>query len=173
MKKQSNALAAILTADELAEEFIFKDGITINLETAASVLTEKDTVSEDIRCYEYLIEQVIIFSDHFKPFLVNKETNETAFKTDQWGLFDEEHGVVFIIKSAFDRLCKQGNYSPKRFLDWAVKHDKVIPDGKGNPTRIKWYGRTNSRSVCLRLKTTEPEDALDTEQENEMEGVPF
>ena len=107
MQKQSNALAAILTADEIAEKAIFKDGILIDIEEAATVLTDKKAVSEDIRCYEYLLEQIAINNDRFVPIAVDPNTNRAVFRADQWGEYDKSKTIVYIIKSLFDRLCVQ------------------------------------------------------------------
>lgn len=177
MQKQSNALAAILTADEIAEKAIFKDGILIDIEEAATVLTDKKAVSEDIRCYEYLLEQIAINNDRFVPIAVDPNTNRAVFKSDQWGEYDKSKTIVYIIKSIFDRLCVQNGFSPKRFLDWAKKNRKIVCSKAGEYTKPKRLVNSATiecvRCVCLIIDTPQDEDNQDQNENNIMEGVPF
>lgn len=175
MQKQSNALAAILTADVLTEQMIFKDGITIDIEDAAEALTDKAIVSENERCYEYLQSQAVIYNAHFKP--VYDDDNEAVYKLDRWGEYSDDESELYIIKTIFDKLCKDGGYSAKKFLDWAAKNSKIKTALDGRPTVVKYLsGCTPNRIRCVCLKL-EPPEATDEEDYNKRDfmtaGIPF
>ena len=178
MKKQSNALAVLLTADILAEQFIFKDGVTIDLDKAAELLTDKSMVSENERCYEYLVSQAVISQNNFVP--VENDEGEKVYKAECWGEYSEDRSRLYIIKSVFDRLCLNGGFSSRKFLDWAVKHDK-IRSSDGRTTIIKWISEKTSRvrCVCLLIDSTmlDSENDLDEDtsgSDNDlMNGIPF
>lgn len=167
MKKQTNALAAVLTADELAEKYIFRDGVTINLEQAAEVLSSKDFVSEDKRCYDYLIEQLAIYNDRFVPIEVD---GVSTYKGECWGCIDGDYLVI--IKSVFDRLCAESRFSGKRFLNWGRVNGIVLFDNAGKSTRLKKLKGQPMRCVFIRLPSGE-EDRDEPETDDESQGIPF
>lgn len=161
MQKQSNALAAIMLADELAERFVFKDGVFLDLAAAAETLSTKDFVSEDKRCYDYLTDQLSIHRDRFVPV---STTEGTVYKGDIWGCVDGEY--LIIIRTAFDELCRQAGYSGKRFLNWARAQDLILCGEKGRPTKVKRLGNATPRCVFLRLPDEDENEGFDG-------GVPF
>lgn len=173
MKKQSNALAAVLTGDYIAEKVIFKDGVTIDINTASTVLVDADSISEDTRCYNYLLEQVAINVDHFVPISANEETKAPIFKYEQWGIYSKSKDVIFIIKAIFDKFCIQGGFSPKRFLDWAAKNGKIQVSNSGAYTKVKWLTPlTAARCVAVFLPKVVDEDE-EEDREALAEGIPF
>lgn len=173
MGKQSDALAAVLTGDIIAERVIFKDGILIDLETAASSMADKSAVSEDERCYEYLIEQIAVYSDRFVPLSFDEETKKALFKGEQWGQQFKNDPDVYIIKSQFDKLCIQGGFSPKRFLDWAAKNGKIEVAKTGEYTKPKRLSTMNGTVRCVHLLLRDDEEENNEISEALEGGVPF
>lgn len=174
MKKQSNALAVIMTADYLSEQFIFKDGVHIDLNAASEVLTDKSIVSENVRCYYYLQQMSAVNNDKFKPTVkIDRDTGEKGYRNECWGEIDNEY--IYIIKPIFDRLCQEGGFSPKKFLDWAKKHDKVECDTKDSPTKAKWIKILNRNVRCVYLKLDDEDAASEQSPEyNDVSsGIPF
>lgn len=161
MQKQSNALAAILLADELAERFVFKDGVFLDLAAAAETMSTKDFVSEDKRCYDYLTDQLSIHHDRFVPV---STTEGTVYKGDIWGCVDGDY--LIIIRTVFDELCRQAGYSGKRFLNWARAQGLILCGEKGRPTKVKRIGSSTPRCVFLRLPDEGENEGFDG-------GVPF
>ena len=67
MQKQSISLAVVLTADRIATERIFKDGCYISLDEAKETLIDRNTLSDNERCYRYLLEQEGSDTDAGRP----------------------------------------------------------------------------------------------------------
>lgn len=112
MAKQILSMAAILTADKLATDWIFQDGQSLTADDVKKYLTDKNEVSEGARCYEYLLGLVDEKQHHF-----NSQFNTT----DQWGEIDYKDGFQYInfYCNAFDQLLKEVGFSRKAFTSWA------------------------------------------------------
>lgn len=139
MQKQSISLSIILTADKIATDTLFRDGQYISINEAKKVLVDRNELSDNERCYRYILDKVAM--------------NDTRFDSDtaceKWGII--EHGYVFFYNQAFAELCKSGGFSKRSFLSWGVKKKVVETDSNGNPTKQKKICGKNNRCVCLKL----------------------
>ena len=149
MQKQSISLSVILTADKIVTERLFKDHEGITLEEAKTVLVDRNDVSDNERCYSYLMDKIAMNHHRFSLDDSNVE---------KWGLL--ENGYAIIYNSAFQDLCKDGGFSKKSFLSWADKNGKLQRGNDGNLTRLKKSGGKVNRCVFLRL-----DDGLQTDSD--------
>lgn len=138
MQKQAMSLACILLADKIATERIFEDGQYISMDDAKKCLIDRTELSENQRCYNYLLDQVAMNSFRF--------TDEC--QTERWGTVDGDYAVIY--PTVFDRLCRAEGFSKKSFISWAGKKGIVQVDTKGYPKQRKIDGK-NVRAVSLRL----------------------
>lgn len=139
MQKQSISLSIILTADKIATDTLFKDGQYISIDEAKKVLIDRNELSDNERCYRYILDKVAMNGARFDAY-----TN-----CEKWGVI--ENGYVFFYNQAFEELCKSGGFSKRSFLSWGVKKKVVEADSKGNPTKQKKIDGKNNRCVCLKL----------------------
>lgn len=139
MQKQSIALSIILAADKIATDALFKDGQYISIDEAKKVLIDRNELSDNERCYRYILDKVAMNGTRF----------DTGTACEKWGII--EQGYVFFYNQAFDELCKSGGFSKRSFLSWGVKKKVVETDSRGNPTKQKKIDGKNNRCVCLRL----------------------
>lgn len=157
MQKQTISLSVILLADKLITEHLFKDGNGIKPEDAKRVLADRNYVSRDQRCYEYLQDKILMNPMHF---LDQKDKSESNL--EQWGIMREnkELGIkeAIIIGTAFEDLCRAGGYSSKSFLSWAKRHGLIEPDSSGNPKKPWNNAGTRIRSVFLKISDMEERD---------------
>lgn len=151
MQKQSISLSIVLTADRIATDYLFKDGEYINLQDAKAVLTDKNEISDNERCYNYLIDKIAM-----NPSRFDDET-----KIEKWGLIEKGYAILY--NPAFDELCSSGGFSRKSFLSWAARK-KLIQTQGGNPTKVKKIEGKPIRSVFLKL------DGLDGCEETPIES---
>lgn len=162
MQKQSMSLACILLADKIATERIFRDGAYISMDEAKKVLIDRTELSENERCYRYLLDQVAMNSFRF--------TDEC--QTERWGTVDGDYAVIY--PTVFERLCRAEGYSKKSFVSWAAKKDIVQVDSKGHPKVRKIAGKP-IRAVALKLDNgiTTDENGYIRVDENWQEELPF
>ena len=163
MQKQSISLSIILTADKIATDTLFKDGQYISIDEAKKVLVDRNELSDNERCYQYILDKIAMNNTRF-----DIETN-----CEKWGIIDHEYAIFY--NQAFEELCKNGGFSKKSFLSWAVKKKIVETDSRGNPTKQKKIDGKNNRCVWLRLDegSAADDDGFVTVDEAVQEELPF
>lgn len=152
-EKQAMAAALILTADQLATKWIFKDGQNITAEDIASFLHTKQEVDTGERAYDYICDAVHRNIMKFNPSV---EIGE------KWGLMTPGSDEVYIIRSAFETICEEGGFSSRAVLSWLLNHNLIDPyqkaSGKFESTRPKRIAGNLVRCVVLKLPTETEED---------------
>ncbi len=162
MEKQSISLSIVLTADKIATDGIFKDGQYISIDDAKKALIDQNKLSDNKRCYQYLLDKVSMNANRF----------DMTSNCEKWGIIEGNYAIFY--NQAFDDLCKQGGFSKKSFLSWAAKEGIVQRDSKGNPTKSKKIDGKNNRCVFLMLN-----DGIKTDEngfvsvEETQEELPF
>ena len=162
MQKQSLSLSIVLTADKIATDYIFKDGEYIDIEEAKQVLIDKNELSDNERCYRFLLDRVVANKGRFDP------RNENI---EQWGVIEDNY--VLMISTALSRLCKEEGYSRLSFLKWA--NDKGLIQGNGG--RYDFTKKTNGICVkYVKIKILDDNeflnDFIDTSEEYK-DDIPF
>lgn len=133
MQKQSLSLSIVLTADKIATDYIFKDGEHIDIDEAKQTLIDKNELSDNERCYRFILDRVVANMGRFDP------RNENI---EQWGVIEDNY--VLMISTALSRLCKEEGFSRLSFLKWAS--DKGLIQGKNG--RYDFTKKTNG--ICVK-----------------------
>lgn len=152
--KQLLSLSAILTADSIAERFIFKDGIELSFTDLEKLLTNKNSMSENERCYEYIINECMINDSKFYSYGKKEQYGEI------WGRYinDKDGGeCVAIIPNKLNEICVGGGFSAKAFMAWAGKKGILIKDSRGCPSKQVRIGDKQPKCYVLKL----PEEILE------------
>lgn len=160
MQKQSISLSIVLTADKIATDYIFKDKAYISMNDAKMVLVDRNEISDNERCYQYLLDKIAMNGQRF----------DTVTNCEKWGVLEGEYAVMY--NPAFDDLCMSGRFSKKSFLSWASKNGIVQTDSRGNPTKQKKINGKNNRCVFLKITLDEEESGF-VSVENMQEELPF
>lgn len=143
-EKQSLPMSILLAADKIATDYIFQDGIYLDLNTCVDLLKNKGEVSENERAYEFILSEVAINMNKFKP-----DTFTGDYKGEIWGAI--ENGYVIIINNVFNKICERGNFSSKSFLAWASKQG-LIDGQNGKNTKPKRINGSLSRCVFMKMQ---------------------
>ena len=145
--KQAASASAILTADHIATELIFKDGNNLTVQDMANIMTKKDEVNVNIRAYDYILELVARNPNKFK-------TNDFGeYQGEVWGKIDGNH--LYIIKSVFDREMQNAGFNSTAFLSWAKRMDYLLTS-KERRTIVSRVAGTPTNCVCI-IKKNEQE----------------
>ncbi|MFI3171417.1 MAG: DUF927 domain-containing protein [Eubacteriales bacterium] len=160
MQKQSLALSIVLTADKIVTEQIFKDKSYITLEEARSVLVDKNEVSDNERCYAYILDKVAMNNQRFIGM------NSVC---EQWGVVNEGYAIFY--NSAFDQICKDGGFSKKSFLSWANKK-KLIQTQGDRLTKVKKVNGSAVRCIWIKIDERVNEHGFMSVEEGQ-EELPF
>ena len=143
-EKQAGSASAILTADAIATEVIFQDGMALTVEDIADVLLKKDDIDINKKTLEWLYDFVAENAIHF----------DADRNTEFWGKIDEDEGIIYIIKNVLDRELKDRNLDTKSFLAWALRTEKILP-GKDGVTHVMKIPGTKTVTRVVRLKMQE------------------
>ena len=144
-EKQVLPMSLILAADQIAEEFLFKDGVRLDFEACFDLLKNKGEVSEHKRAYQYIKE--VIVANLFR-FNGNDDEN-----TEQWGVFRPKDKYAVIIGNRFDRILTDAGFQPKAFLSWAKKNNIVKTDQKNNAKVVTKINGCSVRCVTIDMDT--------------------
>jgi uncharacterized protein (DUF927 family) len=148
--KQAASASAILTADYIATELIFKDGNNLTVEDMAKIMTKKDEVNVNARAYDYILELVARNPNKFKA------NDFGDYQGEAWGKIDGNH--IYIIKSVFDREMQFAGFNSTAFLSWA-KRQALLITSEGRRTIVSRVAGTPTNCVCiLKERDFEPID---------------
>ena len=150
MQKQSISLSIILTADKIATDMLFKDGRYISIDEAEKVLIDRNELSDNERCYRYIVDKVAMNEMRF-----DDEAN-----CEKWGIMKGDFAVFF--NHAFDELCKAGGFSKKSFLSWAAKKKLIDKYGDKNTKPTKING-TLVRCVWVKVENVSDDSEFETD----------
>ncbi len=164
--KQINPMALILSADYISEKYIYKDGITLDIEKCCSYLKNKGEVSEHKRAYEYIKGFI---ASNGKTFI--SATGEEALSPSVNGKWIDENTIA-IVGSTFDKIMKQGNFQSKAFLSWASKQGLIETDNKGNFKKLKKIDGVPVRCVILSIVDENYDKPIDFEDIS-LSDIPF
>lgn len=152
-EKQAGSASAILTADAIATELIFQDGLALTVDEITEILLRKGDIDINAKTLDWLFDFIASNQMHF----------DVDSRTEFWGRIDEEEGVVYIIRSILDREFSAQNLDSKSFLAWALRNEKIIPHKDGVTKVMKIPGtKTTARVVQLKLQEHTENVALST-----------
>ena len=158
--KQAASASAILAADHIATELIFKDGNNLTVADLEKIMAKKKEVNVNNRALEFIYELV--------------ERNPNRFKANEFGEYQgevwgkSEESCIYIIKSVFDREMGNVGFNSTAFLAWAKRNDIIITD---NGKRTKKARITGSATNCVCIKKNLNE--FETAQIEEMDMLPL
>ena len=171
MQKQSISLSIILAADKIATDTLFKDGQYISIYEAKKVLIDRNELSDNERCYRYIMDKVAMNGVRF-----DYDTN-----CEKWGVirdyvdkdvFKGKYAVFY--PQSLDELCKTGGFSKKAFLSWANKKGILSHSAGKNTKPTKINGNVYK---CVWLKIEEVSEVETDEngfiQVDEQMELPF
>lgn len=151
--KQLLSLSALIVADQIASKYIFKDNTTLSFDELKKVLTDKNTLSENERCYLYIIGECDINEVKFTCH------DHDEYRGEVWGKLytDKIHDGSYwaIHTNIFKRMCSNGGYSAKGFISWALKKNLLLGSEKSPTKVVKFFGGSTSRCYVLKIPTEE------------------
>lgn len=147
-EKQILPLSVILTADKIATDYIFKDGIYLDLPAMVRQLKDVEDVSEGKRAYEAILDYSIMYKSKF---------SESDYSPENWGFIKD--GYVNIVPAAMRRISEEQNFSVKAFCAWARENFVLRTNNKKNQYAVKINGiYQRFYSVKLELDEEVPDD---------------
>lgn len=148
--KQAASASAILAADHIATELIFKDGNNLTVADLEKIMAKKKEVNVNNRALEFIYELVERNPNRFKA------NDFGEYQGEVWGKTEEN--CIYIIKSVFDREMGNAGFNSTAFLAWAKRNDIIITDN-GKRTKKARITGSATNCVCIKKNLSEFESA--------------
>ncbi|MGX8711651.1 MAG: DUF927 domain-containing protein [bacterium] len=160
-EKQAMAAAIIITADDLATRWIFKDGQALTVQNIAEFLKSKEAVSAAERGYQYMCDWVAQNSS---------KMHGASDSSDVYGrIIDEgeDSGYAYIIRSVWDKACVDAQISSRALLGNLRTRQLIKTNGKGF-TKSARIGSAPANCVVLKLPPDPSKGELPSWMDQEM-----
>ena len=141
--KQAASASAILAADAIATELIFKDGNNLTVADLEKIMTKKAEVNVNQRALEYVYELA--------------ERNPNRFKANEFGDYQgevwgkKEDDCIYFIKSVFDREMANAGFNSTAFLAWAKRMGYIDTDKNKRTKKARILGGIVN-TVCVKTE---------------------
>jgi uncharacterized protein (DUF927 family) len=159
-EKQILPLSVLLTADKIATEYIFEDGVYLDLPKMVSQLKDVNEVSEGQRAYDTLKDFVLANKSMFP----NEMSNYNA-----WGFVKD--GYINILPMIFKKLAAEQNFSTKAFCSWALSKNLLRRNDR-NLQKI-WIGKDQVRFYSVKINQEADEQGDSGFQDTNEQELPF
>ena len=143
-EKQAMAAALVLTADQIFCKLILKTEDWLYPEEIGKHLATKQEVSVGERGYNFLCDWV---GANQKRFATKEAAPENG---EIYGIFGDNDGYVYIIRSVFMRVVEQEGYNAKSLLSYLKENHLIATRGK-HLTKGKRINGVISECVALEL----------------------
>lgn len=146
-EKQAMAAAAILTADLLAQAWIFEDDNYLTVEEITAFLASKEAVSAGNRAYEWICDWVASNVNRFY-------SNDIPPAGETYGVI--ENNIAYINRGVFNRVIQEAGFSGSATLSYLKSSGKIDATGR-KYTKCKRVNGVRTECVVLRLPTEDGE----------------
>lgn len=119
-EKQAMAASMILTADELADKFIFKTGKHLTVSQISEFLKSKASVSVGERGYAYMCDWVAMNANRFK--------SEESNSGDCYGVIDND--FAYINNTVFRKAAGDAGFDARALLSWMKTNGLIQTRGR-------------------------------------------
>ena len=144
-EKQAMAAAMLLTADELADRFVFKTEKHLTVSQISEFLKSKASVSAGERGYSYMCDWVAMNSNKFRAD--NENSDVYGVILDNW---------AYINGAVFRKAVKDAGFDDRALLSWLKTNGLILTRGR-RFTRGKRINGVNVECVVMKLPVGEDE----------------
>ena len=143
-EKQAMAAALLLTADQLATQWLFQDGHALTADELGAFLKEKNEVSASERGYEYMCGWIASNERQF---------DDTVERGERAGIFKD--GYAIINRTVWDRVCSEAGIPSKALLSHLKTKGLLQVSGKGYTRNCRIDRHVSVPCVWMRLPPEE------------------
>lgn len=152
-EKQAMAASMILTADELADNFIFKTGKHLTVSQISEFLKSKASVSVGERGYAYMCDWVAMNTNRFK--------SEESNSGDCYGVIDND--FAYINNTVFRKAAGDAGFDSRALLSWMKTNGFIQTRGRAF-TKNKRINGIATECVVMKLHSSTENDLEDYEE---------
>lgn len=163
--RQSLAAALILTADALANEYLYNDNNSLTVSDMLEFLASKSAVDVNGRGYQHMCEWVAQNA--------HKLTKDSKDGKEVWGDLRAETGMAYIVRSRFDEAAEEAGFNSTALLSYMKQKELIKTYGRA--LTVPWrINHVMTKCVAIVLpEGDEDGQQMDMEPLPENEDMPF
>lgn len=146
--KQIDIAAILMTADEIAEKYIFQDGIRISTDDIVKYMTDEENVRQETRLYDAIVDKIYSNPTHFEDLvgdaLLSGELWGKYTKIDESVEYTDKNGnkyhptTISIFGKKLREMAAEENASAKMFISYLRQNGLLYADRNRNDTRERF-----------------------------------
>lgn len=162
--RQATGIAIILTAEEIATEFLFKDGQSFTDEELLDIMVDPENADQYMRFYKTIIGRVLS-----NPAKIEGLTNPEDIRGEYWGIYkrddkrkgeDNTFESISVFPVILESWAKDLDIDLSLFYSEMRKKNLLLADKGTNQTktRSEKLGGAKPRVVKLKVETLEMDE---------------
>lgn len=160
-EKQAGSAAAILAADHIATDLLFRDGNELTVADMEKICKTTEETDVNARALDFVRELIARNPMHFKA------NDFGEYKYEVWGRIDDDY--IYIAKNVLKREMQAEGFNISAFLSWAKRNGMLVCDKDGRRTRKAQIAGQVINTVCL---LRDP-DAAAANIDDDFEDIPL
>lgn len=169
--RQATSIAVLLTADEIATEFLFKDGQKFSDEELLDIMVKPDEADQYMRFYRSIISQCVS-----NPGKIEGFTDPEDIRGEYWGIYKandkkntESGETLSIFPYILEKWAKESDLDLNLFYREMRDRGLLYSDKGTNQTKTNSL-RTGRAERVIKLKM--PHYEVEKEQPSDTKGTP-
>lgn len=157
-EKQAFSASLVLTADELASEYIFKDDYALTVDDIAPFLADVEDTDQNRRGFEWLQSWITSNRMHF----ITSATDLSEIRTQIYGEY-KTNNTIALIKTVYSDACNEAGFNSRSLSRW-LKENGISECEPGRNDKLTRIGGEAGRRLVLYRDKLE----LDVSEEEEV-----
>ena len=122
--RQIISAALMMTADYIAEKYLFKDGILLDIDDVIDMLDDATKINQAARVYESMVEKIFVNSSHVEGLA--KEISD--IRDPFWGVYDREEHTMSFLPAIWHQLLQEADMDETQFTLYLRQKNLLIAD---------------------------------------------
>ena len=135
--RQIISAALMMTADYIAEKYLFKDGILLDMDDVIDMLDDANKINQAARVYNDMINKIFINSSHIEGLAKENSDIRDPF----WGVYDREELTMSFLPAIWHQLLQDADMDESQFILYLKQKKLLIADaGAQSKKRSEYLG---------------------------------
>lgn len=153
--RQIISAALMMTADYIAERYLFKDGILLDIDDVIDMLDDATKINQAARVYESMVEKIYTNRSHVEGLTENLENLRDPY----WGVYSKKNHIMGFMPDIWHQLLREADMDEQQFILYLRNQGLLIADSGAQGKMKSEVLGMRARVYKLVLPDTEAEQA--------------
>lgn len=131
--RQIISAALMMTADYIAEKYLFKDGILLDIDDVIDMLDDANKINQAARVYDEMVGKIFANPSHIEGLAKDIESIRDPF----WGVYERDKNIMGFLPDAWHQILRDADMDEAQFLLYLRQQGLLIADTGSNQTKTK------------------------------------